>query len=44
VVELLYCADGTNPTVEGVNGAGSSATYTSAGLFLPYGMGYAGGI
>jgi len=43
-IELYLCANGTNPEVEGVNGAGSSASYTSAGIYLPYGMGYAGGI
>lgn len=44
-VELLLCANATEPTVQGVNGAGASAAFTSAGVYLPYGgMAYPGGI
>lgn len=34
-VELLYCADATEPTLNGVNGAGADAAFTSAGTDLP---------
>lgn len=33
-VELFYCAHGTEPTVQGVNGAGSTASFTSAGVYV----------
>lgn len=42
--ELMFCAHGTEPTVKGVNGAGSSASFTSAGVMLPYGLTYPGGV
>lgn len=42
--ELLYCAHSTEPTVKGVNGASSTASFTTAGVMLPYGMTYPGGV
>lgn len=36
-VELFFSGNTVEPTLQGVNGAGSSATYTSAGVYLPYG-------
>jgi hypothetical protein len=36
-VEIFYCANDTEPTVQGVNGAGATAAFTSAGVYLPYG-------
>lgn len=44
-VELLLTANDTEPTVEGVNGAGSTAAATSAGQLKPYGgISYPGGV
>lgn len=43
-IELFFCADGTEPTVQGVNGAGATASFTSAGVYLPYALGFAGGV
>jgi hypothetical protein len=43
-VELFFCANNTEPTVEGVNGAGATASFTSAGVYLPYALGFAGGV
>lgn len=43
--ELFYCANDTEPTLQGVNGAGSDASFTSAGLYAPYGgVSYIGGV
>lgn len=43
--ELLLTANDTEPTVNGVNGAGATAATTSAGTYLPYGnVAYPGGI
>lgn len=33
-VELFYCANDTEPTVDGVNGATSTASFTSAGTYV----------
>jgi hypothetical protein len=45
-VQFRFTANGTEPTVDGVNGAGSTAANTSAGWDLPYGGGsaYPGGV
>lgn len=45
-VNLKICANATEPTIQGVNGAGASATYVDGGMHLPYGGGsaYPGGI
>lgn len=44
-VQLLLTANDTEPTVNGVNGAGSTAATTDAGTYLPYGgVAYPGGI
>ena len=43
-VQLWYCANGTEPTVQGVNGAVVTAAFTSAGWYLPWGMTYPGGV
>lgn len=44
-VELLYCANDTEPTLQGVNGVtAASASFTTAGTYLPYGMTYPGGV
>lgn len=43
-VNMKLCANATEPTIQGVNGAGSSASYTDAGTFLPWGMSYPGGV
>jgi hypothetical protein len=43
-VDLWLTANGTQPTVEGVNGAGSTAAATEAKFYLPYGMSYPGGV
>jgi hypothetical protein len=44
-VELMFTANDTEPTVEGVNGAVATAAATSAGTYLPYGgVAYPGGI
>lgn len=42
--QLLLTANDTEPTVNGVNGAGSTASTTDAGQYLPWGMSYPGGI
>lgn len=43
--ELLLCANDTEPTLQGVNGVvAASPSYTSAGIYLPYGMAYPGGV
>lgn len=42
--QLLLTANDTEPTVEGVNGAGATAATTSAGWYLPWGMTYPGGV
>lgn len=41
---LKLTDNGTEPTVNGVNGAVATATTTEAGVFLPYGMTYPGGV
>jgi hypothetical protein len=43
-MELLLTANDTQPTVDGVNGAGATASATSAGTYLPWGMSYTGGV
>lgn len=43
-VDLYLTANGTEPTVQGVNGAGSTAANTEAKYYLPYGMSYPGGV
>jgi hypothetical protein len=44
-MELLLTANDTEPTVDGVNGANTTATTTSAGKIAPYGnVAYPGGI
>lgn len=44
-LEILYTANTTEPTVNGVNGAGATAAATSAGALLPYGgVSYPGGV
>ena len=45
-VTLYFCANGTEPTIKGLNGAGATATFTAAGTFVPYGggVGYTGGV
>lgn len=43
-IELLLTNNGTEPTVDGVNGAVATAAATDAGAFLPYGMTYPGGV
>ena len=44
-VELLYTANGTQPTLAGVNGASSTNAATSSGAMLPYGgVSYPGGV
>lgn len=43
-VSLQMCANGTEPTVDGINGASASASYTDAGDYLPWGMAIPGGI
>jgi hypothetical protein len=43
-VQLWYCANDTEPTIEGVNGAVATAAFTSAGWYLPWGMTYPGGV
>ena len=42
--EILYGTNDAEPTVQGVNGAGATSTFTSAGTYLPYGMTYPGGV
>lgn len=43
-VDVYLTANGTEPTVQGVNGAGSTNAATEAKYFLPYGMSYPGGV
>jgi hypothetical protein len=44
-MELLLTANDTEPTVDGVNGANTTASTTSAGRIVPYGsVAYPGGI
>jgi hypothetical protein len=44
-LEVLYTANDTEPTVDGVNGETSTASATSAGQLLPYGgISYPGGV
>jgi hypothetical protein len=43
--ELFYCANDTEPVLQGVNGGVADASFTSAGLYAPYGgVSYVGGI
>jgi len=37
-VALYYSANGTQPTIAGLNGATATAAFTSAGLYQPYGL------
>lgn len=43
-MELFLGTNDTEPTVNGVNGAVATSTYTSAGTYLPWGMTYPGGV
>jgi hypothetical protein len=43
-VELYMGTNDVEPTVEGVNGAVATSAYTSAGVYIPWGMAYPGGI
>lgn len=43
-ISLQLTANGTEPTVNGANGAGATAATTDAGDYLPYGMAVSGGI
>lgn len=43
-LSLKLTNNGTEPTVNGVNGAVATAATTDAGDYLPYGMTYPGGI
>lgn len=42
--QLHYTADGTQPAIKGVAGAGASAAFTAAEWMLPYSMVYPGGV
>lgn len=42
--QLAFTANGTEPTVNGVNGASATATNTEAEKMLPYGLTYPGGV
>ena len=43
-VNLLMTANGTEPTLNGLNGAVATASTTDAGTYLPYGMTAPGGV
>lgn len=43
-VDLYLTANGTEPTVNGFNGAVATAAATEAKYYLPYGMTYPGGV
>lgn len=43
-MQLVLTANGTEPAVEGVNGAGLTSTSTEAEKMLPYGLTYPGGV
>jgi len=45
-VDLQFCANGTQPTVNQLNGATATAAFTDSGTYYPYGggVGYVGGV
>ena len=43
-INLWFTANGTEPTLIGVNGAVATATFASAGTFQPYFFALAGGV
>lgn len=43
-VDLFLTANGTEPTVQGFNGASATATAVEAKYYLPYGLTYPGGV
>ena len=43
-MQLVLTANGTEPTVDGVNGESATATSTAAEKMLPYGLTYPGGV
>ncbi len=42
--DLLLTANAVEPTVDGANGASSTAATSDAGYYMPYGMTYPGGV